>query len=233
MRKKEVSAKDFFNNNFIKEEDPIYVQSGKRLRKTRIVRLKCLNCGKEFTADLYNALRIQQKCCSVKCSMQLTENFPGGNEKHPLYSRWLSMRQRCNNVNSTNYKNYGERGITIEPFFNDFKNYVDYVSSLPNYIENPPQRYQLDRIDNTKGYIRGNLRWVDYSIQAVNKRPPYDGGKYSKHCGISFNICKNRWVARLKFKDKTIYSRTFKTEEEAYEARKQFILENNLPHYID
>lgn len=233
MARKEISSKDFIHGNFIKEVEPRKVQGKTRTHLHRRVLLRCLMCGKEFTVDLHNALRVQQKYCGAACKGKALRKLDIPSEEHPLYSRWLSMRQRCLNPNSDNTHNYHDRGITIEPYLLVFKNYVEYVSQLPGYKEPLDRTYQLDRINNNKGYERGNLRWVTMSIQAVNKRPPYNGGKYSKHCGICFNIAKNRWVARLKWQGKVIFSKTFLTEQEAYEARKQFILENKLPHYID
>lgn len=233
MIKKEVSSKDFIHGNFIREIDPIYIQGSKRTNKRRRIILKCMHCGKEFTVDLYNALRVQQKYCSRKCSGIEARNLDVISEEHPLYTRWLSMRQRCLNPTSNNSENYYKRGIMIEPYLLNFSNYISYVSSLPNYQENLDRNLQLDRIDNSKGYFRGNLRWTDVSTQNANKRPPYNGGKYSKHCGVCYNIARKKWCARIKWKGKLIFAKEFLTEKEAYEARKQFIIANKLPHTID
>ena len=49
-----------------------------------------------------------------------------GNELHPLYSRWLSMTQRCTNPNNVNYKNYGAKGISIAEDLKSFEDYCAY-----------------------------------------------------------------------------------------------------------
>lgn len=232
MNKRIVTSSDFINGNFIKEVEPKLCQGSKRKRLRRQVLLRCLCCGKTFKVDLQNALRIQQKCCCIQCSKNLEKDLECFHEKHPLYSRWLSMRQRCYNSNNTNAKNYKDRGIEIEPYLQDFKQYVSYVSSLPNYIENPSKYYQLDRIDNSRGYYRGNLRWVDLSIQSVNKRPS-PKKHWSKHIGISFNKRTQKWCARVNWKGQQIYSKNnFTSEEEAFKARCAFIKEHSLPHLI-
>jgi len=131
-----------------------------------------------------------------------------GNELHPLYSRWLSMTQRCTNPNHKQYKDWGERGITICEEFKDFHKYCLYVESLEGF--NLKIKQTIDRIDNNKGYEIGNLRWTDYSIQLINQRKR-ENALHSKYVGITWNKYHNRWVARVTYKGKRLYSMTFKT----------------------
>ena len=150
-----------------------------------------------------------------------------GNELHPLYTRWLSTTQRCNNPNHVSYKNYGARGIKMAEEFKSFESYKDYVSSLPGYN---PENASLDRIDNDKGYFPGNLRWVTHSHQTANQR--FSGKGKNKYTGINWSKVHQRWIARITFKGKSLYSKSFLIEHEALEARNQFIKDNNLPHII-
>lgn len=218
-------------SNFIKEIEPrIRKSSDGKTRKDRYVLLECLNCNGHFECTLHNAKRIHQKCCSRECSHRYNEVFVGGNEKHPLYSRWLSMRQRCNNSTSTNYVNYGERGITISQEFLEFVNYVNYVTSLEGYDVHSLHKLSLDRIDNNKGYQVGNLRWTNPSTQIANQRANSRGR--NKFTGVNWNKTHSRWVARVNYEGKTLYSKVCLTEEEALTARNEFITANNLPHPI-
>jgi len=150
-----------------------------------------------------------------------------GNELHPLYKRWLSTTQRCNNPNHASYKNYGKRGITLSDSLKNFEDYKNYVTSLPNY---EPINGTLDRIDNDKGYEKGNLRWVDYSTQLANQR--FSGKGKNKYTGINWSNTHNRWIARISFKGKSLFSKSFLTQKEALIARNKFINLNNLPHTI-
>lgn len=149
-----------------------------------------------------------------------------GNELHPLYARWLSMTQRCTNPNHKQYMDWGGRGITIADEFKDFKKYVQHIESLPNYSLTGT----VDRIDNMEGYESGNLRWTDYSTQIANQR--YSGKGFNRYTGISYSKIHKRWVARINFKGKTLFSKVCLTEQEALEARNKFIVEKCLPHTI-
>ena len=150
-----------------------------------------------------------------------------GNELHPLYTRWLSTTQRCCNPNHISYKNYGARGILLAVDLSSFEDYKAYVESLPGY---DPENGSLDRIDNYKGYEKGNLRWADYSTQIANQR--FSGKGLNKFIGINWSKTHNRWVARVNFEGKCLFSKVCMTEEEALAERNQFIRDNGLPHTI-
>jgi hypothetical protein len=44
-----------------------------------------------------------------------------GYSKHPLYSVWQSMKQRCHNSKAANYRFYGARGISVCSEWHDFQ----------------------------------------------------------------------------------------------------------------
>ena len=150
-----------------------------------------------------------------------------GNELHPLYSRWTSMVARCENPNNCNYKNYGAKGVMISPELRGFIPYKDYIESLPGY---DPEGAQVDRIDPTKGYEKGNLRWTDRSTQLANQTQSGKGS--NKYTGVNWSKAHNRWVARVTYKGKSLFTKVCKTEREAYNVRVNYIKENSLPHYI-
>ena len=77
-----------------------------------------------------------------------------------------AAKQRCTNPNSTAYSNYGGRGIAFE--FPSVRAFAEWV--LDNIGPKPGAEYSLDRIDNSRGYTPGNLRWATTSEQARNKR---------------------------------------------------------------
>ena len=227
-----------FAGNFLEEAEPKYVPRNRQkkngtvsLSKRRQVKLQCLHCKQPFIMDLSNALRTKQRYCSGNCHKRSIEVFAGGNEQHPLYSRWLAMKQRVLNTTSISYHNYGGRGITIQSEFkDDFEYYVKYVMSLPNAPTKFPTTLQLDRINNDGNYEEGNLRWVSVNINRNNQRKKTS--KYGKYTGINWSITNNAWLARISHLGKTINLGYFNDEETALQARNQYIIDNNLPHKI-
>ena len=98
------------------------------------------------------------------------------NTKHRyLYDLWQGMKQRCYNPKNKRYSTYGARGITVyEPWIDNYSAFKEYV------LTNLGERYDagtgkrsdnesMDRIDVNKGYEPGNLRWADFTTQAINK----------------------------------------------------------------
>ena len=84
--------------------------------------------------------------------------------KHPLYETWMNMRRRCENPNSTNYKNYGARGIKVCDRWQSFENF------LADMGEKPDPALTLDRTNNEGDYEPDNCRWATRKEQRANKR---------------------------------------------------------------
>ena len=79
------------------------------------------------------------------------------------YNRWNSMKQRCLNTKHPAYKDYGGRGITIDPDWMDFtKFHAD--------MGDPPEGMSLDRKDNSGPYSAANCRWATKMEQSQNQR---------------------------------------------------------------
>jgi hypothetical protein len=76
------------------------------------------------------------------------------------------MMQRCYNPKVESYKNYGGRGIEVHDKWWDFRTFFADIKDI--YVEG----LTIDRIDNEKGYIPGNVRWVDRTTNNRNSRWP-------------------------------------------------------------
>lgn len=74
------------------------------------------------------------------------------------------MKQRCYDKKTTNYKNYGGRGITICDRWHKFENFLSDMGNPPT------NKHQLDRIDNNKEYSPANCKWSTDYEQRRNQR---------------------------------------------------------------
>lgn len=78
------------------------------------------------------------------------------------------MVERCTNQSSTNYTDYGARGITLCSDWLDFDTFVSDIYRVVGH--RPSLQHTLDRIDNDRGYEQTNIRWANWSEQATNRR---------------------------------------------------------------
>lgn len=126
-------------------------------------------------------------------------------EKHGLrhcglYMHWANIKNRCYNKKSPRWKDWGGKGITMhEPWKQSFKTFYDYITKLPNYeIEG---FNSIDRINNNKGYIPGNIRWANIEMQNNNKSNVYK----ITYNGKTQNLAQ--WAKELKLGKDTIHNR--------------------------
>lgn len=87
--------------------------------------------------------------------------------KHPQYSRWRAMFDRCYSPKNKKYPLYGGRGITVCERWRDFELFLEDIAPLGPC----PPKYSIDRINNDLGYELGNVRWASAKTQLQNRRP--------------------------------------------------------------
>lgn len=145
-----------------------------------LCKCECGNTCSVRSSDL--VLDKHKSCGCLRLDRITTHGMTGGRKavnRHPLYSTWLTMKQRCNNPHDNGYHHYGGRGITICKEWND-----SFVAFLHDMGDRPSPQHSIDRIDNNKGYFKENCRWATGSEQQLNRR---DNHRYD-HNGMSLTL---------------------------------------------
>jgi len=121
----------------------------------------CLcDCGKEKIVLYGNLKRGNTKSCGC---FKIKHGHTKNQKMSKTYSTWIDMIQRCTNPRDKQYKDYGRRGIKVCKRWLKFENFLKDMGEAS-------EGYQIDRIDNNKGYCKSNCRWVTPKMNNRNKR---------------------------------------------------------------
>lgn len=160
---------------------------------------KCLcDCGNEkiIRADHLISGHTQSCGCISKSTHKATHSKHNKSDTK-LYKIWSSIKQRCFYEKSTNYKNYGGRGISIcKEWKDNFQSFYDWSISS-GYKEG----LSIDRVDVNGIYCPENCRWATIIEQSNNKR---------NNVIIEFNGVKkplNYWEQKTGLSREIIYKR--------------------------
>ena len=175
----------------------------------RSVHVQC-ECGGTKTVALHNLRAGRVKSCGCIYREMAPElgklRAKHGKAGTPIHKVWTGMLSRVRNPNDGDYKNYGARGITVDPAWESFENFYADMGDRP-------QGLTLDRVDNDKGYSKSNCRWATHSEQNRNKERE---GK--SKLGV-VQMPSGNWQARILVDKDRKNLGTFSTYEEAVAAR--------------
>jgi len=130
-----------------------------------------------------------------------------------LGDTYKGIKWRCEKPQDKSYNRYGAKGIKC--LFENRRDFDDYVSSLPGWKKG----MQLDRINPTGNYEKGNVRWVTPKQNNANKI-----SKTGLRHGVIHSKNKKKFISAITFKlpgmgkSKRVYLGTYKTEYEAHET---------------
>ena len=151
---------------------------------------QCLVCGAERARS---RTKIGRQCSA--CMGRIDRSAHGG-RKDRRYAVWARMIQRCTNPNYKYYRDYGGRGITVCERWR-----LSFAAFRADVGESPTAAHSIDRIDNSKGYEPGNVRWATSFEQHRNQRSniflEYDGRRmcaadWARLIGIGRNVIYQR-----------------------------------------
>ena len=135
---------------------------------------KC-DCGNTIVATASNLKGRTTSCGCYQREAAARAKTKHGKAHTKIHYIWLAMKKRCFNENSSQFKDWGGRGITVcDEWKNDFQAFYDYVSKLPHFGE---AGYSLDRINNDGNYEPNNVRWATRIEQNNNRRGVRNGTK--------------------------------------------------------
>jgi hypothetical protein len=144
---------------------------------------KC-SCGVEKVVSHGNLRSGHTTSCGCKLhrvGLQRRNTVHGMSKNCKAYKSWCKIKGRCDDPNDISYKNYGLKGINLsDSFRSSFLSFYSEVGDPPS----DSKLWSIDRIDNTLGYVEGNIRWATSTQQARNKTMRVDN--YSGETGVQF-----------------------------------------------
>ncbi len=121
----------------------------------KTVRAASLRRGTTVSCGCYNSENKRAMCVE----RNTTHGMSGSRE----YIVWSNMVQRCHDPNSTNYSDYGGKGIAVCDRWRKFENFFADMGQKPS------PKHTLDRSDSSLGYSPDNCRWATMKEQENNR----------------------------------------------------------------
>jgi hypothetical protein len=143
-------------------------EDGRSKDKQKKYKCVCV-CGTQTTVISGNLKKGNSTSCGCKrissCSARMkTLNLRHGQAKTKLWKTWKGIIERTTKPYHQNYKNYGGAGIFVCEEWLVYENFANYIG-IP-----PSDSHSIDRINNSKGYEPGNIRWATAKDQAHNRK---------------------------------------------------------------
>lgn len=160
-------------------------------QKIRHVMCKC-TCGNEFSVRISTLINGKSTQCNACASQKRGIRQRLGFRDTPVFSVWRGVVSRCRGNDPQHQQYKGMEYIGFDEFYKEVGDRPEPINGL---------RYSIDRIDNTKGYIKGNMRWTTDKVQNNNRSDTirigiekiplvYVCDKY----GLKYNTARNAYL---------------------------------------
>lgn len=131
------------------------------------------------------------------------------------YKRWKEMLNRCYNTKATEYENYGGRGVSVAPEWQNYQNYAKW------WEENcPDDSFVVDKDILEKGnklYCPEKCCFVPSDINTIFTLRNRERGEYP----LGVRIKEGKLISQINYMGKKIHLGTFETVEDAFGAYKK------------
>lgn len=127
---------------------------------------------------------------------------------------WYEMKRRCDRPDRAKTRWYFGRGITYDPRWSDFNEFLNDMGLCPENLT-------LDRIDSTGNYCKENCRWTSWHVQQANRT------NNNETVGVNFHKATGKWRAYIRPNGKQISLGYYRDYSAAVAARKEAELQLN------
>ena len=149
--------------------------------KKPVVKWDCrCDCRKIVSVKADSLLSGHTKSCGCK---KIKHGYAN---KERLYETWKNMRRRCYDPDNKRYAQYGGRGITICPEWDEYAAFRDWAMS-----NGCADDLTIDRIDVNRNYCPENCRWATLDEQMNNMTK----NRMISYCGETMSM--SRWAERF------------------------------------
>lgn len=144
---------------------------------------KCPKCGAELRYSTHQAFYKARKLNRVCYCCSLTEGrakkiseavklhgFTWGTGRHPLYTCWSSIKQRCYNPKAIGFKYWGGRGIRMcQAWLRSPEKFIRWALA-----HGWKRGLLIDRKNNDGNYTPGNCRFLTRANSNRNRRKHFE-----------------------------------------------------------
>lgn len=177
----------------------VVINEATPIKRHRRWNCRC-DCGTVVTVYQTCLRSGNTKSCGCLCPDISREKFTihGENNRNSrLHSIWNGMLGRCRNSNDPRYEDYGGRGISVYPDWENYLSFKDWALTH-GYSDD----LTLDRIDVNGNYYPENCRWATRYEQQNNMRSntfiTFNGktltlAQWSREIGVKYTTLVTRW----------------------------------------